>query len=81
VRRSVKDYRGASRRRLSGAKPVNGESIGDRKLEAELARRQPEVDALLMRLEDSTRRANRALDEADRALERTLARFASKAKR
>lgn len=79
VRVSVRHYPTTAKAPATGRR--NGESLLENELEAEIARRQPEVDALLTLMEESNRRANRALDEAEQALDFTLAYFAAKKKR
>jgi len=79
VRVSVKHYPSAVKAHVT--KRHNGKSLSDKELEAELVKRQPELDALLTLMEESNRRANRALDEAEQALDATLAHFAAKKQR
>jgi len=78
VRRSVRHYPPAP---ASGTRSSNGEEIEYRRLEVALARRSPELNALLMLLESSNRRANQALDDAEDELKTTRAYFAAKTKR
>ena len=49
--------------------------MSDAELEAELEKRQPEIEALLDELERSNEQTLKALDEAEAALQETLAYF------
>lgn len=78
VRRSVKHYPPPRARAPAAMNGADGEAL---QLEAGLAQRGPELDALLTLLESSSRRAKAALDEAEAELKTTRTYFASKRKR